>query len=288
MNYLLTGATGGLAQHVLEQVTDVVPNASIHLLVHNAAKAEAFKAAGYTVHVGDYLDYDTLTDAFTGIDRLLFISSSVIENRQTQHQNVVRAAKEAGVPYIAYTSFANAAEAAKSNQLAKDHAFTEQAISQSGIAHTFLRNNWYLENELPVINAAIASGNFIYTADKGKTGWALKREYAEAAAKVLVNPTSYKDVLELSGRPLTYAQLGQALKEATAKDLALVHGTDEAFMAQFTDNGLPQSVAALFLSFQQAIDSDVLNQTNSDFETVLGKELTPLAQAIQELLAAQG
>ena len=38
---------------------------------------------------------------------------------------------------------------------------------------------------MPIIAAALSNGKFVYNAPTGKVGWALKREYAEAGAKVL-------------------------------------------------------------------------------------------------------
>jgi NAD(P)H dehydrogenase (quinone) len=284
MTYLITGATGGFAGYALEQLKGQVPASDIHVLVHNATKAADLKAAGYNVHIGDYLNPASLQEAFTGIDRVLFISSSVVENRQAQHANVIQAAKAAGVKFIAYTSFANAAEAANTNALAVDHNFTEQAIKKAGIAHTFLRNNWYLENEMPLVGSALANGKFVFAAEDGQAGWALKREYAEVAAKVLVGKQEFAEVLELSGQPVTYATLAAALEEATGKTLEVVKGTDEEVVAQLELGGLPNFVATLFLGFQKDIKSGVLNVASTDFEQALGHPLTPLAAAFKELL----
>jgi NAD(P)H dehydrogenase (quinone) len=285
MTYLITGATGGFAGYALEQLKGQVPASDIHVLVHNATKAADLKAAGYNVHIGDYLNPASLQEAFTGIDRVLFISSSVVENRQAQHANVIQAAKAAGVKFIAYTSFANAAEAANTNALAVDHNFTEQAIKKAGIAHTFLRNNWYLENEMPLVGSALANGKFVFAAEDGQAGWALKREYAEVAAKVLVGKQEFAEVLELSGQPVTYATLAAALEEATGKTLEVVKGTDEEVVAQLELGGLPNFVATLFLGFQKDIKSGVLNVDSTDFEQALGHPLTPLAAAFKELLS---
>ncbi|KRL73772.1 hypothetical protein FC09_GL000556 [Lactobacillus delbrueckii subsp. indicus DSM 15996] len=47
-----------------------------------------------------------------GVDKLLFISSlpGGAVTRADQHKNVVEAAKNAGVGYVAYTSFPKASE----------------------------------------------------------------------------------------------------------------------------------------------------------------------------------
>ena len=57
------------------------------------------------VIIGNYSDYNYLVNAFKGIEKLLFVSGSEIEKRDRQHENIIRAAGEASVEYIVYTSF---------------------------------------------------------------------------------------------------------------------------------------------------------------------------------------
>jgi NAD(P)H dehydrogenase (quinone) len=280
MTYLVTGSTGGFGGYALEFLKDLVSKDQIYALVRSEEKAATLKEKGYNVRVGDYSDINSLSNAFDGIDRLLFVSGAP-GNRQEEHANVVKAAKDAGVQYIAYTSFADADHS--TSALAADHIFTEKQIKEAGIAHTFLRNNWYLENEMPIIGGALASGKFVYAAKEGKTGWALKREYAEVAAKALAG-TEYPEILELSGSPITYAELAAALKEATRKEIEVVSSDDQTFVDSLTAGGLPQPVAEMFLSFQHDIKNNQLDVTSSDFEQALGKPLTSRVEAIKELL----
>lgn len=281
MKYLVTGATGAFGGLALDKLNTLVPVSDIHILARSEEKAAPLAEAGYTVHIGDYLDKASLKAAFTGIDRLLLVSSAP-GTRQEEHQNAIDAAKEAGVSFITYTSFANADRS--SADLATDHRYTEKAIKASGIPFTILRNNWYLENELPLVGAALNSGKLLYTAENGKAGWALRREYAEAAAIVLAGEKTFPEILELSGKPVDYATLTKALAEATGKEIAPLETNDEAFVKNLTDNQLPEPVAGFFLAIQGDIKNGVLDVQSDDFEKVLGKPLTPLVDAFKELL----
>lgn len=158
MNYLVTGATGGFGNYALDFLKESVPTSDIYALVRSEKKGAALKEAGINLRISDYADKESMKKALKGIDRLLFVSGSP-GNRQEEHANVVEAAKEVGVSYIAYTSFAGADKA--TSPLAADHIFTEKLIEKTGIAHTFLRNNWYLENEMPIVDAALNSGKFV-------------------------------------------------------------------------------------------------------------------------------
>lgn len=280
MNYLVTGATGGFGNYALEFLKENVPTGNIFALVRSETKAAALKKAGINVRVGDYGDKDSMERALEGVDRLLFVSGAP-GNRQEEHANVVEAAKEAGVSYIAYTSFAKADKA--TSPLAADHLFTERLIEKTGIPHTFLRNNWYLENELPLVEAALNSGKFVYAAGNGKTGWALKKEYAEVAVKALLG-ADFPAILELSGKPVDYQVLAKALETATGKTVDIISSDDQGFIANLIANGVPESVAELLLAFQYDIKNGQLDVTSTDFEKALGRPLRSLEAGFKELL----
>ncbi|EAG6441997.1 SDR family oxidoreductase, partial [Listeria monocytogenes] len=269
-----------LGGYALNYLKELVPMSDIYALVRSKEKGADLKAAGFNIRVGDYSDAESMKQAFAGIDRVLFVSGAP-GNRQVEHENVINAAKKAGVSYIAYTSFAGADKS--TSALAEDHFFTEKVIEKSGIAHTFLRNNWYFENEMPMIGGALSAGKFVYAAENGKVGWALKREYAEVAAKAVAG-ADFPAILELSGPLMTYEELTKALKEATGKDFDVISSDDKGFVENLVSVGLPQAVAEMFLSFQHDIKNNQLDVVSDDFEKALGKSLTNRVDALRELL----
>ncbi|HWJ79074.1 MAG TPA: NmrA family NAD(P)-binding protein, partial [Niallia sp.] len=148
MKLLITGATGKLGSKIVQFLLKTIPAEQLAVSVRNPEKAENLRTLGVDVRHGDFDEPQTLDTAFAGIDRLLIISADGdTETRIRQHSNAVSAAERAGVKFIAYTSIANAQES--TNFLAEVHKATENAIEKTGIPYSFLRNNWYLENELP-------------------------------------------------------------------------------------------------------------------------------------------
>ncbi|KAF0338290.1 NAD(P)H-binding protein [Pediococcus acidilactici] len=283
MNILVTGATGNFGGYALKVLQDLVPEDNLYGLARTEEKGAKLKEAGIKVRIGDYTDSASLQKAFEGIDRLLFVSSTTDGDRQAQHQDVVEAAKAAGVSYIAYTSFGKVTES--TSPLAADHRFTEQLIEESGIAHTFLRNNWYLENEAAFLAAGAKGGKFIYAGGNGQAGWALHREYAEVAARAVSGKFDFPKILELGGSLRTYEDLGAALRGATGKDLEVISADEATAAKNLVENaGVPQNVAELLVSFQQIVKSVALAVQPDDFEKYLGKPLTPMVDAIKEVL----
>ena len=279
MTYLVTGATGGFGHYALEELKKLVPLEEIYVLARNEEKAQKLIEAGLQVRIGDYADRETMVQALQGIDRLLFVSG-VPGNRQAENQHVVEAAKQTGVSFIAYTSFADADHS--TSILAPDHQFTEKIIKESGIKHTFLRNNWYLENEMPLIGVALKTGQFVYAAGEGETGWALKREYAEVAAKVLAG-MDYPEFLELSGKPITYQTLAEQVAKVSGKSLDILSLAPDEFTDKLTASGFSQGGAEMTTAIQNDIRNNQLDVTSDDFAKVLGRELTSIEDGLREL-----
>ena len=93
----VTGATGQLGHLVIKALLKTTPAAAITAAVRSPEKASDLKALGVNIKEADYNRPETLESAFAGTDRLLLISSSEVGQRAPQHQNVIDAAKKAGV-----------------------------------------------------------------------------------------------------------------------------------------------------------------------------------------------
>ncbi|WP_312721447.1 NAD(P)H-binding protein, partial [Escherichia sp. AM3] len=102
-------------------------------IVRNPAKAEALRQQGVVVRQADYTDEAAFTTALNGVDKLLLISSSEVGQRAVQHQNVINAAKAAGVKFIAYTSLLHADKSPLG--LHVEHVETENALAASGVPY---------------------------------------------------------------------------------------------------------------------------------------------------------
>src|SRR5690554_4276008 len=194
----VTGATGQLGRLVIESLLDRgTPAESIVAIGRAADRLADLEQRGVQVRQADYTKPETLTAALDGVTRLLLISGTAAGQRVAQHRNVVTAAKQAGVAFIAYTS----APKADSTDLAlaPEHKATEQLIRDSGIPFAFLRNNWYSENYFQVLEQAQYTGLVIASLGDGRVASASRRDFAEAAAVVLAGEGHDGKVYELSG-----------------------------------------------------------------------------------------
>ncbi|MFC4303311.1 SDR family oxidoreductase [Cohnella boryungensis] len=283
MKILVTGATGKLGAKVVEALLQSVPASRLAVSVRNPEKAEALRARGVDVRQADFDRPETLDAAFAGIDRLLIISADGdTETRIRQHTNAVEAAARAKVGFIAYTSLANAADSKLF--LAAPHQATEKAILATGIPYSFLRNNWYLENEISSIQGVLAGAPWVTSAGSGKVGWALQQEYAEAAAAVLSGSGHENTIYELSGKPLTQAELTAALGAVLGKEVPVQQVDDAAYAEIMGQAGVPEFIVPFLIGIQQGIREGTLELESNDFERLLGRPLTPIQEALGQLV----
>lgn len=283
MKLLVTGATGQLGSKVVEKLLQSVPASQLAVSVRTPEKAEALRARGVDVRHGDFDRPETLDSAFAGIDRLLIISADGDnETRIRQHSNAVAAAQRANVGFIAYTSLVNARES--SMFLAEVHRVTEEAILKTGIPYSFLRNNWYLENEIPSIQAAMAGAPWVTSAGAGKVGWALRQDYAEAAAAVLAGEGHENTVYELSGELLTQEQLASAVGAVLGKEVPVQQVDDAAYGDIMKGAGVPDFVVPILVGIQAGIREGSLEVESRDFEKLLGRPATPIGEALRRIV----
>jgi NAD(P)H dehydrogenase (quinone) len=284
MKMLVTGATGKLGSKVVETLLKSVPASDLAVSVRNPEKAEGLRARGVDVRHGDFDRPETLDTAFAGIDRLLIISADGDnDTRIRQHAHAVAAAERAGVKFIAYTSLVNARES--KNLFAPTHKATEEAILKTGIPYSFLRNNWYLENEIPSIQGVLAGAPWVTSAGSGKVGWALQQDYAEAAAAVLSGKGHENTVYELSGKLLTQEEFAALIGKVVGKEVPVQQVDDTTYTNIMKSIGVPDFLLPMLVDIQKSIREGTLAIESNDFEKLLGRPATPVDKALSQIVS---
>jgi NAD(P)H dehydrogenase (quinone) len=284
MTIVVTGATGHLGRLTVEALLRRgVPAEQITATGRRTETLADLAERGVIVRRADYTDPASLREALAGADRLLLVSSSEVGQRAEQHANAIDAAVEAGVGLIAYTSIAQADTS--SLLLAEEHRATEKLVADSGISYVLLRNSWYTENytaQLPIyLEHGIAGA-----AGKGRVSAALRADYAEAAAAVLVEDGHEGTTYELGGAAFTMTELAQVVSEASGQAVTYTDLPVEQYTQVLVGAGLPEPVAAVFADGDRGVAAGELYVDTADLEKLLGRPTTPLANAVASALAS--
>jgi NAD(P)H dehydrogenase (quinone) len=168
--------------------------------------------------------------------------------------------------------------------LAPPHRATEEAILKTGIPYSFLRNNWYLENEIPSIQGVLAGATWMTSAGNGKVGWALQQEYAEVAAAVLSGNRPENTIYELSGKLLTQEELASALGTVLGKEVPAQQVDDATYADIMKGAGVPDFLIPMLVDIQKGIRDRALEIESNDFEKLLGRPVTPISEALTQIV----
>ncbi|MBF9254028.1 SDR family oxidoreductase [Pontibacter sp. 172403-2] len=276
----ITGATGQLGRIVVNKLKEKVSADTIVALVRTPEKAADL---GVEAREADYDKPETLTKALQGIDTLLLISSSEVGKRATQHKNIIKAAKQAGVKRIVYTSLLHADTSSLS--LAGEHLATEAALRDAGIPYTILRNGWYHENYTGSIPGALAGGAFIGSAGEGKIASAARADYAEAAVAVLTSEGHQGKIYELAGdEAYTLSDLAAEISKQTGKDIPYTNLPEAEYAGALTSFGLPEGLAQAIAGWDVSASRGDLFDDSRELSKMIGRPTTPMSATVADTL----
>jgi NAD(P)H dehydrogenase (quinone) len=276
----ITGATGHLGRLVIQKLKEKGTTDTIIGLVRSPEKANDL---GIETRLADYEKLDTLNVALQGIDTLLLISGSEVGKRAAQHQNVIAAAKHAGVKWIVYTSLLHADTSTLS--LAGEHRATEQTLKEAGIAHTILRNGWYTENYTNSIGGALAGGAFIGSASEGKISSAARADFADAAVAVLTGSGHEGKVYELAGdEAYTLQDLAAEISRQTGKTIPYKNLPQEEYAAALASFGVPDGFAQAIAGWDVSASQGDLFDDSHQLSKLIGHPTTPLSTTVAEAM----
>ena len=180
MTILVTGATGRVGRHVVDEL--IKRGAAVRVLTRDASKADF--PTSVDIAQGDLLDIDALRSAFTGV-RTLFLLNAVTGDEFTRAIITLNIARKAGVERVVYLSVFDADGAVNVPHFAVKSG-AERMLSQMGFSATILRPSYFIDNEVMIKDIVLQHG--VYPMPIGDKGVAMvdARDIAEVAAIELI------------------------------------------------------------------------------------------------------
>ena len=280
--FIVTGASGQLGRQVIDNL--LAAGASPIIAVSRSPEKLAELAdKGVEARKGDFNDPASLTAAFSGGKRLLIISTDDLEpgKRLVAHKNAVAAATKEGITHIVYTSLTNPVEESPIT-FSKDHSDTEALIKETGANYTILRNNLYTDLVLMGGGQSIGMGQHFAAAGEGKTGYVPRSDCARAAAAALMQETG-SSVLDITGpEAVSQGDIAAILSELSSKDIPYIPISTDELVQGMIGAGLPEHMAKVFASFDEAMAKDYLSVATDDLESLTGQA----GQSVRDFLIA--
>jgi NAD(P)H dehydrogenase (quinone) len=281
---VVTGATGKLGRHIIGGLLEKVPATTLAAAVRNLEDAADLIFSGVRVRKADYSKAETLALAFKGAKKLLLISSSEVGQRTVQHENVVAAAKDAGVRFIAYTSILRADSSTLA--VAREHKATEEVILASGLDFAFLRNGWYLENHTENLGPALENGVMIGAAGQGQFASASRSDYAAAAVAVLTSAGHENKIYELAGdNPFTLKELASEVSKQTGTPVTYRNLSPSKYKEALAERGTAPHFADVLVDCDIGASRGELDSSSCDLQQLIGRPTRSLVNAVASVLS---
>jgi len=288
MTILVTGATGRVGRHVVQQL--VKRGADVRVLSRDPAKTEF--PARVEVVKGDLLDLDSLRAAFSGI-KTLFLLNAVTGDEFTQALITLNIARESGVDRVVYLSVIHADRFVNVPHFAVKFG-AERMLEQMGFGATILRPSYFIDNDLTIKDVIVNHG--VYPMPIGSKGIAMvdARDIGEVAAIELIRREQApgklpSETINLVGPDtLTGSGIATIWSEVLGRPIAY-GGDDPAAFEQNLASFMPKWMAYEMRLMAERFVSDGMIPGNGDvarLTKMLGRPLHAYRNFATEIAAA--
>ena len=213
----------------------------VRVLVRDPAKAAALAEAGAEIAKGDLDVPAAIDDAMTGVSAVVLVSPAV----PAQELNVVASAARAGTGHVVKATSKASADSPIARR--RWQVEIEAGLAASGIPHTLLRSNAYMQNVLALARAIAKTSSFGSAAGKGRSGLVDARDVAAVAAEIAASPAAHAgQTYWLAGPGLisnydVAAVLSKLLgRTITYRELTIEENTETMIRA-----GVPEQIAQM-------------------------------------------
>jgi uncharacterized protein YbjT (DUF2867 family) len=256
----------------------------VRVLVRDPAKAaaKALAAAGAEIARGDLEIPASIDEAMAGVAAVVLVSPAV----PGQELNVVASAARAGAGHVVKAT----SKAAADSPIARRRWQTqiEDGLAASGIPHTLLRSNAYMQNVLALAPAIAATSGFGSAAGKGRAGMVDARDVAAVAALIAASPDGHAGkTYWLTGPGLvSNYDVATVLSKLLGRTISYRELTFEENKDAMTRAGVPAPIAEMNAqAFSLTADGDAAWITD-DVPSLLGRPARSFEQFAADHAAA--
>ncbi len=278
MKIAVTTASGKLGSAIIRELIRRIGTENVVGVARTPEKAENL---GIQIFQGDYNESEGFFYAFQDVDAVLLVSGmDTPDKRIGQHQNVIHAAKEAGVRKIVYTSIFGKDQDSSFNPVIQSNRQTEADIKKSGMDWVIGRNGLYIEADLEYIPTYVEFGKIENSAGDGLCAYTSRSELARAYAEILLNDDLNHNTYNLCGEPVSQAKLTNAINIAFGTSLPY-HAVDKETYLKDRQGELGEFMGRIIAGIYNGIHDGGFNIL-SDFEQVMNRKHYSIEQMIEE------
>lgn len=283
---LVTGASGTIGRPLVQRLQAAGADFAVMSSRAGGGASGAPGAPAVAAVQGDFADRASLERAFAGV-HTLFLLLPLVPHKLELAANAVAAARAAGVRHIVRSSGAGA-DPASPVALARLQGQIDALVAGSGIAHTFLRPNGFMQNWVTFSAAQVRAGTVHAPHGQGAQSLVDARDIADAAAAVLLDPAPHAGrAYTLTGaEALTDAEQLAVIGRAIGRELRYVDVPEAAAEQGLREAGLPPVMVEWFMSLNHVIKQGWAAGLSDDVQRLTGHAPRRFADFVAENRAA--
>jgi uncharacterized protein YbjT (DUF2867 family) len=279
---LVTGSTGTVGSEVVKQLS--ATGARIRAAVQATSNAERIKQAGAEPFEMSFTDAPSIRAALEGVEKA-FLITPVIPDQAQAAARFVAAARDAGLKHLVKLS-AIGADSGLAYQFVKEHHQIEQDIEDSGMAYTFLRPNFFMQNFLGQISIK-TQGAFYDSSGDSKASHVDVRDIAALAVAALTQSGHEGRAYTVTGpEALSNFEIAQILSSVTGKPITYVPVYDDDARNGLKAAGVPDWLVEALIELILAKRAGYMQVIASDVEQIIGRKLIPFEQFARDHVGA--
>jgi len=254
----------------------------VRLLVRSPDKAATLEKVGPEIVQGDLNAAESVERALVGVKSVILVSPPVV----SQELNVIKYAKDAGVEHV--VKITTLASADSPIQRRRNHFEIEEALIASGLGHTLLRNNAYMQNFLMMAPLIAKTSGFATATGEGKIGHLDARDVAAVAAEIAASPAAHvgKTYWPTGPERLSGFEVAEIFSDVLRRTITFTPISFEQQKQAMLDAGLPEPVAddnARAVSMMADGDCDYITD---DVPNILGRPAGSFRQFVTDFAGA--
>jgi len=251
MRILVTGGTGNVGRHVVEQL--IQADVTVRVLSRKPGSALPAEAE---VFRGDLAEPDSVRPALQGVDRMYLFPFPATATA------IVRLAEQAGVRRVVTLS----SGAVTTGHDTNFHLPVEQAVEASGMEWTHIRPGEFMLNRLWLWGPSVRAERVIREPFPDRIGCPVhERDIADVAAFVLLQGGHHGIPYTLNGPDrLSHRDQAQAIAEAIGRDIRLEPLTPAQARELYLSQGGFAAASADFLAGLQTYSGETIDSAPAE------------------------
>jgi uncharacterized protein YbjT (DUF2867 family) len=271
---LITGASGSVGKTVLGEA---IRHKSTVRAMYRSREEAAKAPSGCEAVLADFSDKQSLRKALDGVSSV-FVVCSPIPQLVELESNVLEASKEAGVKHVVLNSAMGAGDYGKS--FPSWHRKVEDKLKTTGLSHTILRPNGFLQNIVAFNAPSIRTQGAFYVAmGEAKVSYIDVGDIAAVAVKALQGGVHAGKTYELNGpEAISNAELAKRISKVAGRTVNYVDIPEAAQREAMLGLGMPEWQVTALLELQQYYKQGGGAKTDGLLRTLIEREPVTLDQ----------